>query len=258
MPANTLSNKSESNDSGSQWDILAQESITPQIGELKTKASAGDLMEHFGDRIIYTDENGKETRMTLNPFAMANNVLKSPEDMLLTGQVFEHMAKKWGDDDRNPSRKVMARENGQVEETGWDGAIRPSGDSMLGQWIRQNLEPKADADKMETVASASTLMEEYGDRIIYTDESGKETRLTLNPWAMMEDALDNPDTMSLVGTAFRHMANRWHDDKRNPERKVIVDEKGERTETGWENAQRVDGSKKIGKYISEKLKQIES
>ena len=100
-------------------------------------------------------------------------------------------------------------------------------------------------------------MEEYGDRIVYTDESGKETRLTLNPWAMMEDALDNPDTMSLVGTAFRHMANRWHDDKRNPERKVIVDEKGERTETGWENAQKIDNGKKIGKYIGEKLKQIE-
>lgn len=255
MPANTLSNKTEDGDLGSQWDILAQESITPQIGELKTKASAGDLMEHFGDRIIYTDENGAETHLTLNPWAMAQNSLRSPEDMLLTGQAFEHMAKKWGDDNRNPSRRVMEGENGQVKEVGWDNAIKTSGDSMLGQWIKQNLEPETDGDGINQVASAGALMEDYGDRIIYTDENGKETRLTLNPWAMMDDALDNPDTMSLVGTAFRHMANHWHEDKRNPERRVIINENSERTETGWENAQRVDGSKKIGKYISKKLKQ---
>lgn len=255
MPANTLSNKSESNNSGTPWDILTE---TPQVGELKTKASAGDLMEHFGDRVIYTDENGKETRITLNPFAMANNVLKSPEDMLLTGQAFEHMAKKWSEDDRNPSRKVMTSENGQVEETGWDEAIRPSGDSMLGQWIKTNLEPDMDGGKMEQTASAGTLMEEYGDRIIYTDANGKETRMTLNPWAMMEDALDSPDNMALVGTAFKHMANKWHNDEKNPSRRVEVDGNGEKTETGWENAIRVDDSKKIGRYISEKLKQMEN
>ena len=245
--------KSEGGNPGSQWDIL-----TEQVDKLKTKASAGTLMEEYGDRVIYTDENGAETRMTLNPWAMANNALKSPEDMLLTGQVFEHMAKKWGDDDRNPSRKVMERENGQIEETGWDRAIKPSSDSMLGQWIKQNLEPNMSDNKMEQVASAGTLMEEYGDRIIYTDENGKETRMTLNPWAMMEDALDNPDTMSLVGTAFKHMANKWHNDERNPSRRVEVDSAGERTETGWENAIRVDGAKKIGQYISDKLKQSEN
>ncbi|MBR2998393.1 hypothetical protein IKF34_01255 [Candidatus Saccharibacteria bacterium] len=250
--------KSENNDFGSQWDILAQESITPQVGELKTKASAGTLIEEYGDRVIYTDENGAETRMTLNPWAMAQNVLKSPEDMLLTGQVFEHMAKKWGDNDRNPSRKVMERENGQIEEIGWDEAIRPSGDSILGRWIKQNLEPDMDGNKMEQVASAVTLIENYGDRIIYTDGGGKETRMTLNPWAMMEDALDNPDTMSLVGTAFRHMANKWHNDEKNPSRRVEVNSNGERIETGWENAIRVDDSKKIGRYINEKLKQSEN
>lgn len=252
MPANTLSNKSESNDPGSQWDILTETS-----GEAKTQASASDLIEHFGDRIIYTNESGKETRMTLNPFAMANNVLKSPEDMLLTGQAFEHMAKKWGDDDKNPSRKVITKEDGQVEETGWDGAIRPSGDSMLGQWIKQNLEPDMNDSQMEQFASAGTLMEEYGDRIIYTDENGKETRMTLNPWAMMEDVLDNPDNMALVGTAFKHMAKKWHNGEKNPSRRVEVDSNGERTETGWKSAIRVDDSKKIGKYISEKLKQME-
>ena len=94
--------KSEGGNPGSQWDIL-----TEQVDKLKTKASAGTLMEEYGDRVIYTDENGAETRMTLNPWAMANNALKSPEDMLLTGQVFEHMAKKWGDDDRNPSQTVV-------------------------------------------------------------------------------------------------------------------------------------------------------
>ena len=252
MPANTLSNNSEGDNSGSQWDIL-----TEQVDKMKTKASAGTLMEEYGDRVIYTDENGAETRMTLNPWAMAQNALKSPEDMLLTGQVFEHMAKKWGDNDKNPSRKVVAGENGQTEETGWDGATRPSSDSMLGQWIKQNLEPDMGGNKMEQVASAGALMEEYGDRVIYTDENGKETRMTLNPWAMMEDALDNPDTMLLVGTAFRHMANKWHKDEKNPSRKVGVDSNGERTEAGWENATRVDDSKKIGRYISEKLKQIE-
>ena len=188
---------------------------------------------------------------------MANNVLKSPEDMLLTGQAFEHMAKKWGNDDRNPSRKVMARENGRVEETGWNGAIRPSSDSMLGQWIKSNLEPDMDDDGMKQVADAGTLMEEYGDRIIYTDANGKETRMTLNPWAMLEDALDSPDNMALVGTAFKNMANKWHNDEKNPSRRVEVDGNGERTETGWENAIRVDDSEKIGKYISEKLKQKE-
>lgn len=109
----------------------------------------------------------------------------------------------------------------------------------------------------KTQASASDLMEHFGDRIIYTNESGKETRMTLNPWAMMEDVLDNPDNMALVGTAFKHMAKKWHNGEKNPSRKVEVDSNGERTETGWENAIRVDDSKKIGKYISEKLKQME-
>ena len=197
MPANTLSNNLENNDSETLWDILTE---TPQIGELKVKASAGDLMENYGDRIIYTDENGTETRITLNPFAMVNNVLKSPEDMLLTGQAFEHMAEKWSDDDRNPSRQVRTKEDGQVEETGWDNATKLSSDSMLGQWIERNLDPKTDSDKIEQIASAGTLMEDYGDRIIYTDKDGNETRLTLNPWAMMDDILDSPDNMSLVGT----------------------------------------------------------
>lgn len=144
MSINTLPNKSEMGDSGDEWSILEQEPFTPQIGELKTKASARDLMEEYGDRVIYTDADGKETRMTLNPWAMMEDVLDNPDNMALVGATFGHMANRWRDGDKNPSRRAETNEDGQAEETGWENAIRVDDSKKIGKYISEKLKQMED------------------------------------------------------------------------------------------------------------------
>ena len=238
---------------------MEQPSVTPQLGELNANASPSTLVEKYGDRVIYTDKDGNEQKITLNPWGMKGDMLKAPENMMILGQTLTHMAKKWKEGDSSPDRLIRQNADGEVEEAGWDKATRIKTGSMLGNYIERLNHPEAEGgfnfDRL--TPDLGTLMEEYGERVIYTDETGKEERMTLNPYAMMEDATDSPEDMRNVGVLMKKMATRWHNDERNPERRQYVDENGNVTETGWDNATRVDGSSALGKYIERALKKQE-
>ncbi|MBR3252935.1 hypothetical protein IKF84_02590 [Candidatus Saccharibacteria bacterium] len=255
---NKLSGNNESQDAS--WDVLMKSpSTTPQLSEIKATPSPSALVQEYGDRVIYTDKNGKEQKITLNPWGMKGDMFKAPENLMILGQTLTHMAKKWKEGNSNPSEQVRQNDKGEIERTGWDKAARVSADSMLGNYIEQLNHPETGGrfsfDRL--TPDLGTLMEKYGERVIYTDETGKEEKMTLNPYTMMEDAMDNPDDMRNTGVLMKKMATRWHNDERNPGRRRYVDENGEVTETGWDKATRVDDSSALGRYIKKALKKQE-
>lgn len=255
---NSLNANQNTNNEASKWDFMGQETVTPQIDKLKVKPSPSVLMDQYGDRLIYTDKNGKEVKVKLNPWAMAKDVTKSPENMMILGQTFQHMSKKWKNNEQNPSEKVIINKNGEVEKTGWENAIRVKEGSMIDTYLKQFDEPPRGGWFENLTADPSTLIEEYGERIIYTSKNGVEIRMELNPLAMIDDALDNPDDMTNAGVALKKMATRWHNDERNPKRAVRINEDGKKEESGWENATRVDNSSALGRYIERSLKKQEA
>lgn len=217
---------------------------TSSVDKLEAKNSARELMEKYGDRIIYTDENGKETHSILNPWAMQKTALKSPEDMLILGQVFQHMADRWQKHD----------------ETGWDEAIKVDSKSMLGQWIeRQNSHQTDEIDTLDKGRpNRRFIVGEYGDRIIYQDENGNEMKLTLDPLAMIEDSTNSPNDMHNAGVALVRMANRWHNGESNPDRlHRPLGPNGDDVETGWDKALRVDSKSSLGSWIARNNKKTE-
>ena len=259
MPSpNKLSGDSEPKNT--DWDVLTKSpSMTPQLSELKVNATPSALVQEYGDRIIYTDKNGNEQKITLNPWGMMGDMFKAPENMMILGQTLTHMSKKWKEGDNNPRKQVRQNANGEIEESGWDKATRIGAGTMLGDYIEQLNHPEAEGgfDFSRLTPDVGTLIEEYSERVIYTDETGKEEKIILNPYAMMEDATDSPEDMCNAGVLMKKMAKRWHNDERNLERRQYVDENGNVAETGWDNATKVDDSSVLGKYIKRALKKQE-
>ena len=99
------------------------------------------------------------------------------------------------------------------------------------------------------VSGETFTSEQYAQRIIYVGENGSEKEYEINPFNMARNALQSPEHMVLAGQVMMKMAENWLADKRNND--ITYFTSGRRT--GWENAERVDDSSLLGRWISGKL-----
>ena len=130
MSINTISGD-KNNNQASDWDSLAeQEFMTPQVEGLSKKINRKEVVDAYGDRMVYTDKDGQEVRFAFNPWTMMEQV-ERPEEMLAVAQSLQRMAERMAKDDENRDRLV--RSDGK--ETGWKDAIKVDENSELGKFI---------------------------------------------------------------------------------------------------------------------------